>query len=372
MKRDFLLVVLSLTTWGIGEGAFMYFQPLYLEELGASPLLIGGILGGVGLAMTIVHIPAGYLADRIGRRQLMWAAWGMGIVTVGLMALSRTLVPFSIGMILYSLTLFVIAPLNSYVIAARHNLTVEQALTTTTAGFYLGGIAGPLIGGLLAGRYGLRSIYFFAFFIFILSAIIILFIKPQTREENRANSIRDLLKNQAFLRYLPYIFLIYLALFLPQPLAPNYLQNQLGISLQTIGILGAVTNFGNVVLNLIFGQLSTQTGLVLGQVFVGTFAVLVWKFSRLPFLVTGYFLLGGFRATRSLLSAQIGKMVSPANLGLAYGFLETVSGLAMVVAPPLAGALYTSRPDSIFSVSIILIIPVLVFTLMRRKMPWKP
>jgi MFS family permease len=372
MKRDFILVVISLTIWGIGEGAFMYFQPLYLEELGASPLLIGGILGGMGLAMTVVHIPAGYLADRFGRRQLMWAAWGMGIITTGLMAMSRTLMPFSVGVILYSLTLFVIAPLNSYATAARHNLTVEQAFTTTSAGFYLGGIAGPLIGRLLANRFGLRSIYFFAFVVFILSALIIRFIRPQPRDDNQENSARELLKNRVFLRYLPYVFILYLALFLPQPLAPNYLQNQLSISLQTIGILGAVTNLGNVLLNLLFGQLPTQIGLLLGQAFVITYAVLVWKYAQLPSLVTGYFLLGGFRAVRSLLSAQVEKIVHHSNMGLAYGILETVSGLAMVAAPPLAGALYTVKPESVFSVSIMLIIPVLLFTFLRRKMPWKP
>ena len=68
MKKDFYLVIVSLTIWGIGEAAFFYFQPLYLDELGASPLGIGAILGIVGLAMSVVHIPAGHLADRIGRR----------------------------------------------------------------------------------------------------------------------------------------------------------------------------------------------------------------------------------------------------------------------------------------------------------------
>ena len=47
MSRDFILVIISLLTWGIGEGAFLYFQPIYLEELGASPLVVGSILGGV-------------------------------------------------------------------------------------------------------------------------------------------------------------------------------------------------------------------------------------------------------------------------------------------------------------------------------------
>lgn len=372
MKRDFILVILSLITWGVGESAFMYFQPLYLQELGASPLLIGSILGAMGLAMTVVHIPAGYLADRVGRRQLMWAAWGIGIVTTGLMALSPSLVPFSIGLVLYSVTMFVSAPLNSYTTAARHTLSVEQALTTTTAGFFLGGIVGPLIGGLLADRFGLRSIYFFAFFVFILSTLIILFIKPQPKEEDHGNSAGELLKNQAFTRYLPFVFLVYAALFLPQPLAPNYLKNQLGISLQTIGFLGAVTNLGNVLISLGFGQLPAKVGLILGELFVGTFSVILWKSTQLPILYIGYFLLGGFRATRSLLIARVEKLVRPANLGLAFGILETVTGLATVAAPPLAGFLYTTRPDSVFTASIIIIIPVLLLTLMRRKRSWIP
>ena len=370
MKRDFILIIISLITWGIGESAFMYFQPLYLEELGASPILIGSILGAMGLAMTVVHIPAGYLADRLGRRQLMWAAWSTGVVTTGLMALSKTLVPFSIGLVLYSLTMFVSAPLNSYVAAARNNLTVEQALTSTTAGFFLGGIVGPLIGGLLADRFGLRSIYLFAFVIFIISTLIILFIKPQPKEEDHGNSAAELLKNQAYIRYLPFVFLVFLVLFLPQPLAPNYLKNQLGISLQTIGFLGAMTNLGNVLISLAFGQLPAQVGMILGQLFVGTYSIVLLRFTQLPIIFVGYFLLGGFRATRSLLIAQVEKLVRSANLGLAFGILETVTGLATVAAPPLAGALYAARPESIFSTSIIIIIPVLLLTLMRRKFSW--
>ncbi len=371
MKRDLLLVLVSLTTWGIGESAFYFFQPLYLQELGASPLAIGGILGAMGLAMTVVHIPAGILADRIGRRQLMWASWGMGVIASGIMAAARSLMVFACGMILYSLTAFVIAPLNSYTTAARHKLTVERAMTTTTAGFFLGGIAGPLIGGTLAGHFGLRSIYFFSFFIFIASTGVILFISPQPIEEHHPNPAGNLLGNRRFVAFLPYLFLVYLVLLLPQPLAPNYLQNQRGIPLSTIGVLGSVTNIGNVLLNLAFGLLPFRVGLILGQAFVGTFAVLVWKFTQLPILITGYFLLGGFRAVRSLLVAQVQKLVNPSNLGLAFGVSETIGGLALVAAPPLAGALYTVNPDAIFSTAVLLITLVLSFTLIRRNPIWK-
>ena len=372
MKRDFVLVMISLIIWGVGEGAFVYFQPLRLEELGASPLVIGGILGAVGLAMTLFHIPAGYLSDRIGRRKLLWAAWGMGVATTGIMAAAQSLAVFSIGIILYSTTVFVIAPLNSYISAARGELSIEQVMTTNSAAFYLGGIVGPLAGGTLANSLGLRSIYFFAFGCFLISSIIIVFIKPQPTERKLNNPAGDLLKNRRFITFLPVLLLIYFALFFPQPLAPNFLKNERMISLQTIGILGAVTNLGNVLLNLLFGFLPPQFGLILGQLFVGFFAALIWRYTQMPVLVLGYFLLGGYRATRSLLIAQVDKIVQPANLGLAYGVIETVTGIALVAAPPIAGALYTKNPDSIFIITLILIIPSIVFTSLWRKLSWKP
>jgi MFS family permease len=370
MSRDFLLVTISLISWGLGEGAFMYFQPLYLEELGASPLVIGGILGGVGLVMTVVHIPAGYLADRIGRRKIMWAAWSLGIISTAIMAAARTLTAFSVGIILYSVTIFVVAPINSYLTAARHQLSVERAMTTSSAGYYLGGILGPIIGGLIAENFGLRSIYLFSLSVFIISSIIILFINSQPVEPILENPVRDILKNRNFMLYLPVVFVIILALYLPQPLAPNYLRNQRSISLQTIGILGSVTNAGNAILNLLVGYLPARFGILLGQLFVGLFAILVWQSTGMPWLVAAYFLLGGYRATKSILTAQAGKLVESTNIGLAYGMIEMVSGLSLMAAPPLAGLLYARNPESVFIFTLILIVPSLLFLSFRRKLPW--
>jgi MFS family permease len=371
MTRDFRYVIISLFTWGVGEGAFLYFQPLFLEELGASPIVIGAILGGAGVSMTVVHIPAGYLADRFGRRKLMWAGWFTGIATIGIMTAAKTLPFFSLGIILYSTTLFVIAPLNSYVTSARGKLSVEKALTTTSAAFNSGAVIGPLIGGIIAEQKGIQSIFFFSFVVFIFSGLVILQIKPQAPEENPGIKARDLLKNGRFLSFLPLIFLVFFALYFPQPLAPNFLRNQREISLQTIGILGSITSLGNAILNLLFGFLPVQVGLVLGQIFVGSFAVLVWRTTQMPWLVTAYFLLGGYTATRSVFRAQVEKLVNKANLGLAFGIAETVSGLASIAAPPLAGILYASNPTLIFSVGLLLLIPSLLFTVTKRKSIWK-
>jgi len=371
MTRDFIYVAISLFTWGLGEGLFMYFQPLYLEELGASPISIGAILGIVGITMTVFHIPAGYLADRIGRRKLMWAGWIIGILTTGIMAAARSLAVFSIGIVLYSVTLFVISPLNSYVTSARNKLTVEQALTTTAAAFSLGAVLGPLVGGLIAETQGLRTIYFYSLGIFIISGVLILQIKSQPPEKDDQSTPGELLKNKNFILFMPLVFVVFFAMFLPQPLAPNFLKNQRDISLQTIGLLGSFTSLGNVLLNLLFGNLPTKVGLLLGQFFVGIYAALVWKTTQIPLLATAYLLLGGYRATRTLMIAQVEKTVSKANLGLAYGVTETIAGLALVVAPPLAGMLYIKDPNLIFSTALLLLIPSVLLTLIWRKISWK-
>ena len=95
MSRDLILVAVSLFIWGLGEGTFIEFRPLYLEQLGANPVVIGSILGAAGMVMAFSHIPAGILADRFGRRPIMWAGWVAGLAATSLMALADRLSIFA-------------------------------------------------------------------------------------------------------------------------------------------------------------------------------------------------------------------------------------------------------------------------------------
>ena len=185
MSVDLVLLFVSLFTWGIGEGMFIYFQPIYLQQLGASTMTIATVFSAFGLAMMLAHIPAGYLADRIGRKPIMIAAWTSGLVATWVMALARTLPAFIVGMLLYGLTAFVSSPLNSYVTAARGKLTPVRAMTLMSAAFNLGAVLGPISGGWLGERFGLRTVYLVAACIFIVSTGILLFIRSQPRDRSR-------------------------------------------------------------------------------------------------------------------------------------------------------------------------------------------
>ncbi len=356
MSRDLLLVGLSLLTWGMGEGMFLYFQPLYLEQLGASPAVIGGILGAVGVAMTIAHIPAGYLADRVGRRPLMWLSWIMGVVATWLMATASSLSAFVIGLLLYSVTAFVMSPMHSYVTAARGKLSVGRALTLISVFYNIGAIAGPMIGGQIGEHLGLQQIYRVSAGIFVVSALTILLIRPQPLEPHESAKISLRISfDKRYLVYLALIFFATLACYLPQPLSSNYLQNEQGLTVENIGQLGMIASIGIVLLNLVLGGLKARHGFLLGQAAVGLFAIVLWRGQNFAWYAGAYFLLGGYRVIRSLAAAQTRHLVDQAQMGLAYGVTETVSGLAIIAAPLLAGLLYERNPEMVYILGAILI-----------------
>ncbi|MFU8774028.1 MAG: MFS transporter, partial [Anaerolineales bacterium] len=356
MRRDLMLIAVSMFAWGCGEGMFLYFQPIYLQQMGADPLKIGAILGMFGVVMTITHIPAGYLADRIGRKPLMVSGWVLGVVATWTMALANSLPVLVVGFLTYGITLFVISPLYSYVTAARGNLSVGRTITLISACFNLGAVLGPWLGGQIGEQLGLRQIYYVSAWIFMASTIVILLVRPQPIEQQTpADTTGGWLINRRAFIFLGVIFLAMFAMFLPQPLSPNFMQFQRGLDLSQIGLLYSITGIGVVVLSLILGQLPARTGFLLGQAAVGLFTIIIMRGTSLPWYFLGFFLLGGYKTARSLALAQVRQMVHQARMGIAYGLTETINSAAIILAPILAGVLYTFDPLWMYTLAAILI-----------------
>ena len=335
---------------------FFYFQPVYLEQLGADPVMIGMVLGAAGIVMTVAHIPAGILSDKIGRKPLLLTSWSIGMVATWIMASAKNLPVFIMGILIYSISAFVMSPLNSYITAARGKLKVERVLTIINASYSAGAIVGPYLGGLIGGRLGLRSIYQVSGFIFIISTLIIFFIHPQAVEQHSSSEVKNKLQlDKRFSIYLVIVFIAMFATYLPQPLTAIFLQDHRGITVEQLGTLGSITSGGIVILNLALGSIPVQISFILAQGCVALFALFIWQGNSLPLYFLGYFLMGGSRAARILATAQTRKLVHQANMGLAYGITETVGTSAVILAPPIAGYLYDYRPTLPYSLSIILI-----------------
>lgn len=375
MNRNLLLVAISLFAWGVGEGLFIYFQPLYMQEWGADPVLTGAVFSGMGIAMGLSQIPAGYLSDRYGSRTLMWLSWILGSISAILMALAKSLPVFIVGLILYGLTGSVMAPMNSYITTVRGNLSIGRALTFTSGLYNVGAILGPVSGGFIANNLGLRTVYILAAIIFVISTVIVLFIEknpqPHHADEVSVNGT-GLLKNTRFLIFLGIAMVSIFTLYFPQPFTPSYLQNQHHLPLSSIGLYGAIGSLGNAVAMLALGNLNAVTSFIIGQAWLLVFSVIYLKADLPLWFGIGYFFIGGYRLCRSMVLAIARSLIHPRQTGLAYGMVETVNSVAVIIAPILAGIIYKQNPYLIYRISILLVsavmaINVLILVILKRN-----
>ena len=336
---------------------------IYLDKqfsLGKSE--IGIVFGAYGMAMAITHLPAGRLADRIGRRPLLISARMIGLITTLVMSFALTLPLYLIGLFGYALTAFVSAPLSSYVTAVRGKWSVGTVLSLTNAPLFLGMALGPLVGGWIGDTYGMRMSYFAAAALFILSTFIMFFLETQPIDHHDSKNPPQKLRGNKHLIILSVVTTFALfSMYLAQPLTPNFLADVRSLSLSQVGLLFTVGAVGNSLMAILFSRVEPRRGFIFTQVLVILFALIIWKATAPPVFALGYFLLGGYRVSRPMALAQARELVHHSQMGMTYGIMETLGAAIIILAPPIAGILYERDPMIVYPVTIgLLAISILI------------
>jgi len=358
MTRDNRLLALALFTWGLGEGLFIYIQSLYLRDLGADPVAIGGILAAVAAAAGLAHIPAGMLADRFGRKPVLLAGWVLGLVSAAVMFVARDLRLFVPALVAYGFTGFTVAPLYAYAAAARGGQSMQRAISLVSASFWAGTIISPALGGLIAQLTELRMVFGAATIAFTFSTLALLLLHPQPREAPPSGQSRygALLRNRRFIGFLGLMFLAMFAMQVGLPFMPNFVAEVRGFDVGLVALLGSANSLGTVTFNLLLGQRLPRRAFMLAQVSMAVAVGLLLLTATRNWLFVVYFLRAGWFLAHNMGAAQVGRVVAPAETGLAFGLTETVSALATVLGPLLAGVLYALTPVLPFQVSLVLIL----------------
>ena len=364
MNRNLIFVASALLLWGFGEGMFFNFVPIYLDnQFDLTKYDIGLILGAFGFSMAITHIPAGRLADRFGRRPLLIIAWLLGVVATLLMAIADALPLYLAGLFSYGLTAFVSSPLSSYVTAARGTWPISTVLSLTTATFGMGMVLGPVTGGWIGDQFGMRTSFWVAAVVFVLSTIFLFFVERQPIDHHDPEDPPpQILKNRRFLGFMSVLAFAIFAMYLAQPLTPNLLEGVRGLSLSETGIIFTAGALGNSLLAITFSRSNPRNGFLFAQSLVILFALLIWKGSSLPVFALGYFLLGGFRAARPLAMAQARELVHDSQMGVSYGIMDTVNAVIFILTPPLAGFLFEQDPTIVYPLAIGLIVVSIIIS----------
>jgi predicted MFS family arabinose efflux permease len=358
LSRDNRLLTFSLFCWGLGEGLFIYIEPLYLRELGADPVTIGSVLAAAVAAAAVAHVPAGYLADRFGRKPLLVAGWSLGVAATLVMFLARDLRVFVPALIAYTFTGFVIAPINAYISEARGAQSVQRALSLVSAGFWAGSVVSPALGGLIARYIELRAVFGVAAGVFIVSTMAILLLKPQPRAAPPEGGWRyaGLFGNRRFLGFLGLVFVALVAMQIGMPFAPNFVVEVRGFEVALVGALGSANSFGNVALNVLVGQRLPRRAFMFAQLIMALSLALLLTATSAGWLFAAYFLRSGWYLARNMAAAQVGRVVNSSEMGMAFGLTETVAASAGMAGPLLAGVLYAREPSLPFQVSLVLVL----------------
>ena len=371
LSRDNFLILLSMLFWGAGEGLWFYLQPLYVKSLGADSLEIGFVLSLAPVLMVLILVPAGILADRIGRKKIIVGGSAMGTVAVLFLALAHDWRQSIVGLLLYWGSAGCLPAVHAYVAHASERKDLNRNFSLVYAAFAVGLIIFPTVGGFLAERVGFPVALLTAAGLYAISTLLVVAVKEQPMAPTAAGfGFGAVLANGRVMIICMISVFVFLAMFLGQPFAPNYLQEVVGLELVWIGFLGSAHALGATVLGVVLGKLSEGVaGLVVGQALVLVSLLLLLRFEAIPLLALSFFLRGAYNACRALTLGQMGKVVGETAPGLAYGLLNTAIGLPWVLAPYMAAWLYTSRPALPFVVSAAMIGAMMVVSVGLLRAP---
>jgi predicted MFS family arabinose efflux permease len=363
VNRDLKIVAMSLFTWALGEGLFICLVTLHLEELGATPVVIGNVMALYALAQAVVMIPAGLATDRWGAWQVMVGAWLVALLATILMALADALWLFATGWLIYGLTSSVVPALTTYVTNRRGSLTPERALALIFATYSAGMILSPALGGWIGERFGLRAPFAIAVVFLLASTLAVTFARRDLPQPlGLADRYDTLLRNRRFLLLMALDFVVMLALWLGVPLAPNFLQSRWDMSVAKIGLFGSAESVGGVILALVLSRWSPQVALVALQIGGAVYLSTLLTTGHTSWLALAFFLRVGPLYGRQFIDAIGIRLVSPSQSGLAFAASATVQRIANVLAAMAAGWLYKFRPALPFQVALILVALALLAT----------
>ncbi len=186
--RNPIVIPIYLPTlfFGVALGMIKPLLPLYAADFGINYALIGVVVGAAALGAMLADVPAGVLLRRFSEKQVMLA--GLGLVMLG--ALMLYLAP---GVWLAFIFLFMFGMGRAFFNVSRHMFLAEafaleqrgRAIAVFGGMMRMGFAFGPIIGGFIAARLGLRAPFLLVSVIALIGIILIMLLLKETRRREQ-------------------------------------------------------------------------------------------------------------------------------------------------------------------------------------------
>lgn len=156
--RSFIAVCALILVNQLGFGIITPVLPSYARSFGLDPGGIGLVIGVYGFARFIANVPAGQLAERRGRREVLVIGTAITSVASALMATADNLPQLLAYRLLSGLGAATVITAGQIMVADLATPANRGRMMSVYQGFFLVGVGlGPAPGGLLADHFGLRA-----------------------------------------------------------------------------------------------------------------------------------------------------------------------------------------------------------------------
>ncbi|HUG13704.1 MAG TPA: MFS transporter [Thermomicrobiales bacterium] len=376
LGRNNLVIFWAMFFNEVSFGFYQTLAPLYIGSLGASPRLIGLVIGIQGLARLLFLMPAGMVADRVPLRRLIVGARALTVVGLVLYGLAHTWWQLFPAIALLAAGNIAFPAISKVIADSTDNKGRTRAFTLIyTVGPSTALLLSPSLGGVLADQVSLRSIFFAAA---IAQGIAVLFfsrlqpVEAETEEQQAARGgYRKVLAYKPIVVVCGLFLAMLLVLTTGFTLVPNFLQDVHGLRIQTIGQFGSVFALGSVCLGLLISKVKAfsppMTALILTIALCPLAFLLLISGGSTWLFAMSYFCRGGYLVSWGLIYAALGE-VTPEHLrSRSFALAELLGGAGFAIAPFVAGALYEVDPAMPIYVALIASLPLLGAAIIVRR-----
>jgi MFS family permease len=342
------------------------YQPIYMTSLGATPLILGYLNSISGAVNTVLSIPTGVLADKVGIKRVLLLTLGISILSTLVFGVANTWQVAAVGLIL-SAVAFILDRTSCPMICGS-TLGTEERVTgmgiCDTVSFFPQMIA-PIIGATLITYFGgmnaqgIKPLYWIQVVGLVVSFIIVWtkFTNPRQLTVGEKSSvfsnISNVFKEGTMVKR--WIILTMVSSFWWQVAfyIPLYAADIKGAGQFIVGGMSAASTVVFVFLAIPLGHLADTWGrkkmiTVAGCLIVLSYISLIYAQNDLVLILSGF--LSGFSMTVGQTQMAIAVDLVPKKyMGSWFGLLGFFRGLVSIVSPIVCGYLWSNvSPESVF------------------------
>ena len=361
----FIFVTILLDA--IGLGVIIPVLPDVLRRFSSDPTYVSehfGLFIGVYAFMQFIASPIlGSLSDRHGRRSILLSSLLGAALDYLFMAFAPTLPLLFVGRVISGLTGASMTVASSYMADVSDDKNRSANFGMIGAGWGLGFIVGPLLGGLMSGL-GPKAPFLAAACLNFCNFLYGLFVLPESlpahrrrkveaRELNPLRTVARILRPSEFVVFIWVYFLVFLAGQIHPVNWTLYTETkfhwtpwQVGLSLSFVGTMIATAQGG--LTRIIVPRLGAHRSLTLGlSIYAVSFCLfsLAWA-GWVMYPIVVFFSLSGI--TIPSLQTILARYIAPDRQGELQGSLVSLASLASILAPLLFTRLFVhfTRPGA--------------------------